>query len=521
MTTDDAPQPPEQGASEVDLQQAMCCQAPTPRTEEPATSKIDKLPPDIVILIIDHLFLDFVEDCRPWDFDYGEYDWSPWHLSPHHSEVWKDIAHLARTCRRLYNVVTPSLYWLDVHYNCASSLLISAKKNFPSAVLKALEAGADIDAVDMTQQPLPLTNPRCTWWSLIEDERWHHEPVGLAALHWACRLGHEEVVKLLVERGATLNNLVQTADGGKVASVGNFRCGSILYLFGLINNGCVREHEVNVGIFLQCSANALYFALLESHTEPERATGAARTAIAKQLVQAGSPLITHTGVGLHAIHQACADWNIEMVRWLLDEAGVDVNTTDSMDNTPLHHVGLCYNFPATSDPGPVIRLLLQRGANINARNVAGRSALSLSLHFMRVGYWNDGGENDEHSKETYRVAIALIKAGARLPKGISKKYKERPEAEREQFRQAVEESRALGLPEEPINEWTSSGRKITDDSRSVAANHWVYGLMNFGAEVPEELTAGTARQWCEYWKSEIPDESAGLLGDEDIICVGW
>lgn len=113
---------------------------------------LDEMPIEILRDIVDYLFVPFIQDCRPWDSEYeDEYRTRPWAITPHVSDVWGDMTRFARTCRRLYDIISPYVYGLDARYNGASALLISAKRDIPSAVAKSLQAGADVDSIDTTE----------------------------------------------------------------------------------------------------------------------------------------------------------------------------------------------------------------------------------------------------------------------------------------------------------------------------------------------------------------------------------
>ncbi|KAF4989313.1 hypothetical protein FDECE_14753 [Fusarium decemcellulare] len=477
------------------LKAATCFSSPhaTPPAPRSRIVTLDKLPREVLLAITEYLFASFVQDCRPWDSNEDEqYRTCPWYITAHRSEVWRDIANLASTCRRLYDVVTPTLYWLDARYNEASALLISSKIGAPSAAQKSLQAGARIDTIDMTE---PTWEDSSDWMS-GNDSRWDRAPINLTALHWAARRGHEQIVELLLDHGAGLGHTAQTAPEDKASLPINFTCRSFLYLIEQICSRSTWRQPPFTGLYVEYNANALYFALLESHTDFEQATGVARTVIAKRLVEAGSSLITHTGVGLHAMHQACADWNTEMVRWFLQEIGVDAGVTDTMGNTPLHHVALCYNYPASYDPGPVVRLLLQRGADINARNASGLTPLQVCFERTHC-YQND----NRYSHYAYRVVIELVKGGACVPGNFSKACEMWPYMERDQVARIVGAAQVLGMAQE------LGKPAVSDEDREEkafkTANQWVYGLANVGKPVPQDLESWPRERWRRYWLATI------------------
>ncbi|CAH1780417.1 unnamed protein product [Owenia fusiformis] len=78
-----------------------------------------------------------------------------------------------------------------------------------------------------------------------------------------------------------------------------------------------------------------------------------------------------------ALFVAAHRGNVQMCRKLI-EAGADVNAKTALGRTPLH-------VAAATDSGPIIDLLLEKGANINEVDINGDTALDISNFFGHKG----------------------------------------------------------------------------------------------------------------------------------------
>lgn len=84
-----------------------------------------------------------------------------------------------------------------------------------------------------------------------------------------------------------------------------------------------------------------------------------------------------TAVGAGEIHTAAASGDLNKVRSLLDAAPQLLESTDGDGNTPL--ISACWGPPANIPQETVARFLIDKGANINARNTSGGSPVYFSL----------------------------------------------------------------------------------------------------------------------------------------------
>ncbi|KAH8742949.1 hypothetical protein F5883DRAFT_594605 [Diaporthe sp. PMI_573] len=157
---------------------------------------------------------------------------------------------------------------------------------------------------------------------------------GQTPLIWGCREGHNEIVKILLDKGAAVNT-----QGGKALQTACSK-GHIEVAKMLLNNGadvnaqggtcgnalqatCSRGHIEIVKMLLDKGAdfnaqggtygNALQAACLKGHNE-----------VVKMLLNKDADVNAQGGPYGNALHAACLNGNIEVVKMLLDK-GADVN----------------------------------------------------------------------------------------------------------------------------------------------------------------------------------------------------
>ncbi|KAF4983421.1 hypothetical protein FZEAL_1150 [Fusarium zealandicum] len=465
------------------------------RAEAPTLAN---MPPEIILCIVDNVFeleRDDVErgykKSKSWAVD-------PWTLAEPKFErfqAWKDVLNFAATCKDFYHLATPLIYRHDVKFGSSSALMRSVKQNNLAGVERALSYGADIHAGDRTesvryQDPLTGTG---TWCPLnLEDQ--------VTPIHWSAYKGHHDLVSILLRHGADVNYRVrvdsrlpifkavmeeQTEMDAKFDYPVNFSCRPFQdnieqiegQLFGVNSN--LRMSMLERG------ANPLYFALLSGSHKA-----------ARRLIKAGSRLITHTGVGLHALHQACDQWDVEMVRLILEEDGVDVDIRDARGNTPLHYI-------QTAEPrdGPhrvpeIIELLMKKGANVNAVNALGLTPLQTYL----AGLWHPF------------VAVSLIRWGSDLFEGLDVIFKALPKDQSDLFAWAIKDARHSGYncstTARDNDFWVEGARK--------AGYAWFYKLYHSGNEAPEDMLQFNPDEWDFWWW----DKLFGKVYEQDLLFGG-
>jgi len=204
-----------------------------------------------------------------------------------------------------------------------TALMLAARTGKTDAIRLLLEAGADINA----------------------QEIWG----GTTALMWAVAEGHAEAARLLASAGADVNarsHYVAAANGrgfeGRTPSAS--------------------RTEEKVEEFASGWLTPLMFAARDGGLE-----------LARILVGAGADVDAVAGDGKTALALAIFNGNHDVASFLVDHKA-DVNNADAQRFTPLfwavdrRNMETAPNFPwmVTADPMPLIRTLLDAGANPNA-----------------------------------------------------------------------------------------------------------------------------------------------------------
>jgi len=204
-----------------------------------------------------------------------------------------------------------------------TALMLAARTGKTDAIRLLLEAGADIDA----------------------KESWG----GTTALMWTVAEGHAETARLLIAAGADVNarsHYVAAANGrgfeGRTPSAS--------------------RTEEKVEEFASGWLTSLMFAARDGSLE-----------LTRILVGAGADVDAVAGDGKTALALAIFNGNYDVATFLVDNKA-DVNKADAQRFTPLfwavdrRNMETAPNFPwmVTADPMPLIRKLLDAGANPNA-----------------------------------------------------------------------------------------------------------------------------------------------------------
>ncbi|KAK1532880.1 uncharacterized protein CCOS01_04863 [Colletotrichum costaricense] len=330
------------------------------------------LPGEIILQIVASVFERYDDDVRA-GYNQDEEIWEP-HFDVtevrfHRFDIWRDIAHLASTSKRLNEIITPILYTEDIEQNDSSCLLLSAKTRNLPGIQQSLLYGADVNTEDCTEFHLQDGEYHCVTRMPVL--------VGLTSLHWSAYCRHSAALQLLLDHGADVN--IETS----IATSWGDRRFVTRPLAGFFRQFDEESYDIPLHVEhllrneVEAGANALYFALMEMKDSPcSDNRYEACLAATKLLIGAGASLTTHRGIDLHALHQACSNWDLETARFLLENKLVKHDVRDALGNTPLHYLVMESPSPVGhNDPVPLIQLLGKHGADANARNAAGYSPL--------------------------------------------------------------------------------------------------------------------------------------------------
>ncbi|KAI8153545.1 hypothetical protein K4K49_007125 [Colletotrichum sp. SAR 10_70] len=411
---------------------------PALRQELPSTKQTDatsrahllELPVEIILQIVDAIFNSNIKSLRkgynePEECDYYRYPEGLARFS-----VWRTVIKLAKTCKALNSIVTPALYRADIKWNRGSSLLLAAKTGSTSAIRKALKAGAEIDMWDFTElyDNFEYIHDRTTYSHY--DARREPLDIEMTALHWAAYHRHVDAISVLLEHGADVNAMgnlgpyVHPQFGGDMLRLA---CTPYLVVVSRIKMHFSGQDcrdwldPVMRGMGDDEGANVMYYALLEEEYKPAELSGQpeytqeqrirrdeSKIAAIQTLLRAGTSMTTHSITLLHALHQACGNWDEEMVEFLL-ENGADVHVRDILGNTPLHYVAMCrYREP----PRDIVRVLLRHGADINAVNKLGRTPVQVCFECPSRVNWRNAEETN------FASLVALLDSEPQLFPGI-------------------------------------------------------------------------------------------------------
>lgn len=234
-----------------------------------------------------------------------------------------------------------------------TALMIASRTGKVGAVQVLLDKGANVNA-------------RETWG-------------GTTALMWAAAERHAAVVKLLIERGADVNaksNFVPNSAGR-----------------GFEGTAPAATAPGKPQEFASGSLTPLMFAAREDDLES-----------ARSLVAAGADINAVAGDGKTALSLAIFDGSYDVASFLVDNHA-NVNQADAQNFTPLfwavdrRNMETAPNFPwmVTADPMPLIRKLLDAGADPNAvvnntpraRMREGSPRIVFATAFMRAAFAGD------------------------------------------------------------------------------------------------------------------------------------
>ena len=206
-----------------------------------------------------------------------------------------------------------------------------------------------------------------------DREKWDE----FTALHCAAKHGHLEIVKFLVERGAEVYSNPLASYPPVIIAVWNKHQAVVDYFLNEIPDKAKGTNKL--GVTINLAARSGWTDIVRKHIEAD-------------------PLAVHQRgfIGDTPLHWPAHNGHVEIVQILLD-AGTDIEADEIgwIGGKPLQWAS--EHEPAT------VRLLLERGADVNARNINKDSEFfEFTPLIMNASQTNDCGE----------VTQILLKAGA-------------------------------------------------------------------------------------------------------------
>ncbi|EXF86338.1 hypothetical protein CFIO01_00035 [Colletotrichum fioriniae PJ7] len=348
-----------------------------------------ELPENVVHRIVGAVLENYGDEVA-YGYDAVEDQWQPVESAKFERfSVWRDVTHLARTCKRYSELVTPVLFDYDIANNYASSLLLSAKKGHYFGVAKSLRYGADANMKDHTEFTIDHTPYEETY---QQTSRCPLE-TNLTALHWAAFNRDEKSLALLLQHGADVSLRTDIWARRPSTTIGDkFACQAynLAYLSFAPTLKAIPSSEYSLGVLserLRLGANALYFAFAFAADDQEGSytrtvTSVPVRAVMDLLIAAGASLTTHESTQLNALHQAGANWDAAAVSLLLTTYKVDPNVRDAFGNTPLHHFA-ANRLKDRRNPEHVIEVLTDHGADLRALNASGMTPIDLAKKYRQ------------------------------------------------------------------------------------------------------------------------------------------
>ncbi|KAK2767358.1 hypothetical protein CKAH01_15252 [Colletotrichum kahawae] len=419
---------------------------------------MEGLPPEIILIIVDILGGDYettnaYDEKKTIDASYKDIRFHPEkeenkliNLFDKPFRGIADALHLASTCKYLYETISPATFKHDIKHHYGSSLLLSAKKDNIIGVKKTILHGADVMTYDQTNFD-HCREPPFTRRGRISVVR---KPTFLCmtSLIWACFHGNAELAKFLLESGHT-----QTALGGfgctRYVNVGgsgkSLNLGLLVKLHPSRAMLCHTQKEYedmraddrlgqrwDAEGLTDVGASPLFFALKSCPDElrsqwqstrwcnnqpvVESDVNGRRLAVARVLIEGGASLITRERGKIHAIHQASAARDTDVVIYLLNELGVDPNVTCENGNTALHFMAMNLHHKRPSGqvridfpPGreqSVIDMLISKGADLSLQNTTGWTAEWMGLCFTKQNWTDSMQKKRERTMEIEKLIEA-------------------------------------------------------------------------------------------------------------------
>eukprot|EP00053_Salpingoeca_punica_P010815 m.96717 g.96717 ORF g.96717 m.96717 type:complete len:351 (+) comp15497_c0_seq1:1022-2074(+) len=163
-------------------------------------------------------------------------------------------------------------------------------------------------------------------------------------------------------------------DGGNIDAVderGRSLLMASIFLYNKVAFQLLLDHGANI-----------QYVNKDGHTALEYAAWRGRLSMVRALLQRGAKADTVDMFGLTPLHKACGYGHTDVVRELVERGRLDVNARTRKPTAPAEYGAgdasadeTCLHIAARHGSAEMVQTLLQLGADINARNVAGDTPL--------------------------------------------------------------------------------------------------------------------------------------------------
>ena len=179
------------------------------------------------------------------------------------------------------------------------------------------------------------------------------DDTGATALHHAASGGYNDIVQLLLSKGASID--VVDKDNN-----------TPLYFAGLFGHTSTMELLLSQGASIKATDK-------DNNTPLHRAARRGHTSIVELFLSKGASIEATDKINNTPLHLAARYGHTSIVELLL-EKGASIEATNEFLNTPLHHA-------AMNDHTSIVELLLEKGASIEATNYDNHTPLQLARRF--------------------------------------------------------------------------------------------------------------------------------------------
>jgi len=135
--------------------------------------------------------------------------------------------------------------------------------------------------------------------------------------------------------------------------------------------------------------------------------------VVRWLLDQGADIAATDSFGKSVLHQAAMRGHTDVIRLLLDR-GMDANAPDRTGHSSSIHLAASHAHPAEDACG-AIALLLERGVNVDARDIRGKTALMLAalagkqvlFHFLL----DHGADIDAQTEDGMTALMQVVRSG--------------------------------------------------------------------------------------------------------------